>query len=67
MTQPYPLRALVAFDVFCNVILGGRPDETISARPGWLGEYRRMCSHIAKAEGKQTDPPTQAEKTRQNS
>ena len=25
-------QALVAFDQFCNVLLGGNPDETISAR-----------------------------------
>ncbi len=28
----YALRVLVAFDVFVNVVCGGLPDETISAR-----------------------------------
>lgn len=32
--EPYWLRVLVAFDVFCNVVAGGIPDETISARCG---------------------------------
>lgn len=30
--ESYPRRLLVAFDQFCNVALGGDPDETISAR-----------------------------------
>lgn len=32
--QGYVTRVLVAFDQFCNVIAGGHPDETISARTG---------------------------------
>jgi len=33
MTQtPYWWRVLVALDQFANVVLGGNPDETISAR-----------------------------------
>lgn len=34
LKEPYWRRVLVAFDVFCNVIFGGLPDETISARCG---------------------------------
>jgi len=34
LREPYWLRVLVAFDVFMNVIAGGLPDETISARCG---------------------------------
>jgi len=30
--EPYWLRVLVAFDVFCNVFTGGESGETISAR-----------------------------------
>lgn len=32
--KAYIKRVLVAFDVFCNVVLGGNMDETISARAG---------------------------------
>jgi len=37
LAEPYWLRVLVAFDVFCNVIAGGLPGETISARCGRWG------------------------------
>lgn len=30
----YLLNVAIAFDVLCNVILGGCPDETLSARSG---------------------------------
>lgn len=32
----YAFRVLVAFDQFANVVIGGSPDETISARSGRL-------------------------------
>ncbi|MDE2019889.1 MAG: hypothetical protein KGJ13_06105 [Patescibacteria group bacterium] len=44
MKTPYWLRLLIAFDMFCNVVFGGKFDETISARCGihraW---YERAC------------------------
>jgi hypothetical protein len=61
--ERYVHRVLVALDQFANVILGGDPDETISARSAraaergnWLGKF--MCwwldkiqsSHGQKAE-----------------
>lgn len=33
-TDNYVIRVLVAFDQFVNVVFGGHPDETISARTG---------------------------------
>jgi len=37
--KAYIINCLVAFDQFCNVVLGGNPDETISARCGRNGNY----------------------------
>ena len=40
--RPRPKQIMIAFDQFCNALLGGWPDETLSARiwrhkdqPGW--------------------------------
>ena len=41
----YFLNVAIAFDVFCNVILGGHPDETLSARSG-------RTAHAGKLWGK---------------
>ncbi|HVB35389.1 MAG TPA: hypothetical protein VNJ52_13595 [Patescibacteria group bacterium] len=40
--ESYPRRVLVAFDQFCNVLAGGDPDETISARAArWAARGKR--------------------------
>lgn len=41
MALPYYIRVLLGFDQFINTLIGGEPDETISARAGRL--RNRVC------------------------
>lgn len=43
----YVIKVLLGLDQFCNTIIGGAPDETISARAGRLRSGRRVVDRFA--------------------
>ena len=45
----YFLNVAIAFDVLCNVIVGGYPDETLSARSGRAAHAGRLWGIVLAA------------------